>query len=385
MIPPDESRLEAESRFVQREVVLLAVLAVAALGAFQITRTVANREQRATMRDAAAWYDIGVRQLQDGSVDDAVIALRHATSRDRGNRTYGTALARALVAAGRRDDASLALLELRDSAPEDPQTNVELARIAAGRQDVTEAARYYRSALYGVWNGDRATDRTRLHVEFIRFLLAHQQRAVALAELLALVPNLPDDPAAHIEAGQLLLSAGDAARARVQCDRALTIEPRNREALAGAGEAAFTTGDYAAASRYLGEITAPSLRLADLRELSVLIVTSDPLAPRLTQAERQRRLVAAVTQAVGHLDECRATATSSSADATVRLEAVRHEADAFAPALKQGAGRASPDEIEAGTELVYRIEQATADACGPPVGLDSALLINGRRHGAQAR
>ena len=382
MTPPDESRLEAESRFVQREVVLLIVLALAALGAFQLTRTVASREQRATIRDAAAWYDTGVRQLQDGRVDDAVIALRHATSRDRENRTYVTALARALVAAGRRDDAKVALLELRDSAPEDPLTNVELARLAAERRDVTEAARYYRNALYGVWNGERAADRASLHIEFIRFLLASRQPSIALAELLALVPNLPDDAAAHLQAGQLLLAAGDAGRARAQCERALAIKPRNREALGCAGEAAFVTGDYAAVGHLLGAMTAPSPRLADLRELSALILASDPLAPRLATVERWRRLVAAVAQAADHLDECRATATSPSVDAGARLETLRSEADAFEPVLAKGH-RASPDEIEAGAALVYRIEQAVADACGAPVGLDQALLINGRRHGAQ--
>lgn len=208
-IPPaDETSLEAESRFVQREVVLLIVLAVAALGVFQLTRIVAAREQRATARDAAAWYDIGLRQLQQGQVAAAVTSLRHAITRDRENRTYGTALARALVAAGRGDDARLALLDLREAAPEDPPINVELARLAASREDMTEAARYYRSALYGRWDADRSDARVRLHVEFIRLLLDHHQAARALAELLALVPNLPNQAASYIEAGRLLAPRG---------------------------------------------------------------------------------------------------------------------------------------------------------------------------------
>ena len=378
----DETSFEAESRFVQREVVLLIALAVAALGVFQLTRMVANREHRATARDAAAWYDIGVRQLQQGHVDDAVSSLRHATTRDRENRTYGTALARALVGAGRRDDARLALLDLRESAPEDPQINVELARLAAGREDMTDAARYYRSALYGMWDADRSDARVRLHVEFIRLLLDHHQAAGALAELLALVPNLPNHAASYVETGQLLLSAGDAARAREQFVRALGLEPHNREALAGAGEAAFASGDYPAARAYLRDVADASPRLSGLRTLSGLVVTSDPLAPRLTLAERQQRLVAAFAQAVRRADECRASTVAPSPAAAARLDATRREADAFAPTLRPTARRASSDAIETGTDLVYRLEQTAADACGPPVGLDEALLINGRRHGA---
>jgi tetratricopeptide (TPR) repeat protein len=376
--------LEAESRFVQREIVLLAVLVVVALGVFQITRYAANREKRATILDAAAWYEIGLRELHNGRVDDAVSSLRHAATRDRDNRVYRTALARALVAAGRGDDARLALLDLRESAPEDPQTNVELARLAAERKDVTEAVRYYRSALYGVWPSDRGDERVRMHVEFIRFLLEHDQSAMGLAELLALAPNLPDSAIAHVEAGQLLLLAGDPSRAREQFVRALAIDPRNREALGGAGEAAFKEGDYAAARQYLSDVADLSPRLIHFRDLSALILTSNPLAPRLLPAERQKRLVAAFAQAVRRFDECW-TSTAWSADLVARIDEIREKADAFAPSLQLKASGMSPEVIETGTDLVYRLELATAGVCGEPSGLDEALFINARRRGAQSQ
>jgi Tfp pilus assembly protein PilF len=290
-----------------------------------------------------------------------------------------------LIAAGRRDDARLALLDLRESAPEDPQTNVELARVAADRNDVTEAARYYRSALYGVWASDGGDARTRLHVEFIRFLLDHRQMAMGLAELLALVPNLPNDAGAHVEAGGLLLSAGDPPRAREQFVRALGIEPRDRDAQAGAGEAAFAEGDYSAAGRYISAIDKPSPRLAHLRELSMLILSSDPLAPRLTSTDRLKRLVVAFTQAVRRVDECRTTTTAWSGDAAAQLDAIREEANMFELGVQPTIVPASPEVIETGTDLVYRLEQASVEVCGQPTGLDEALLINSRRRGAQTQ
>ena len=344
---------------------------------------VADREQRATIRDAAAWYDVGVRQLQAGRAGDAVDSLRHATRRDRGNRAYGAALARALLAAGRGDDARLVLLDLRESAPDDPQISEELARLAARREDVAEAARYYRSALYGMWDLGQNDARIRLHIEFIRFLLAHRQPTAALAELLALVPNLPDDAAAHVEAGQLALSAGDHARAREQFSRALAMEPRNLEALLGAGEAAFADRDYIAVRRYLSGVSNPSARAAYLRDMSELVLTSDPLAPRLTFAERQRRLAAALTQAMRRIADCTAVAQARSVEAGARLDALRRDAAAFEASLTPATLRASPDLIETGADLVDRLELESAGACGAPAGLDEALLINARRRGAQ--
>jgi Tfp pilus assembly protein PilF len=381
----DASRLDAETQFVRREIILLAVLAVVAVGAFQFTRMVADREQRATTRDAAAWYDVGVRQLQAGQAGDAVDSLRHATRRDRGNRTYGAALARALVAAGRGDDARLVLIDLRESAPDDPQISEELARLASSREDVEEAARYYRNALYGVWDPAHNDARIRLQIEFIRFLLAHRQSTTALAELLAVVPNLPDDTAAHVEAGQLLLSAGDNARARDQFSRALAREPRNLEALTGAAEAAFAGGDYVATRRYLSGVSNPSARAAYLRDVSELVLTSDPLAPRLTLAERELRLTAAIAQVLRRLDNCRSTAQPQSVEASARLETLRGEAAAFDASVMPAALRASPDLVETGVELVDRVETESAGLCGAPTGLDEALLINARRRGAQAQ
>ena len=206
-----------------------------------------------------------------------------------------------------------------------------------------------------------------------------------MAELLAVVPNLPDDAAAHVEAGQLLLSAGDNARARDQFSRALAREPRNLEALTGAAEAAFAGGDYVATRHYLSGVSDPSARAAYLREVSELVLTSDPLAPRLTLAERELRLTAAVAQVMRRLDNCRSAAQPQSVEAGARLETLRGEAVAFEASLKPTALRPSPDLLETGVELVDRVETESAGVCGVPNGLDEALLINARRRGAQAQ
>jgi hypothetical protein len=199
------------------------------------------------------------------------------------------------------------------------------------------------------------------------------------------VPNLPDDAAAHVEAGQLLLTAGDNARARDQFSRAMALEPRNLEALTGAAEAAFAGGDYVATRRYIGGVSNPSARAAYLRDVSELVLTSDPLAPRLTLAERELRLTAAIAQVLRRLDNCRSAAQPQSVEASARLETLRGEAAAFDVSVTPAALRASPDLVETGVELVDRVEAESAGLCGAPSGLDEALLINARRRGAQAQ
>ena len=52
-----------------------------------------------------------------------------------------------------------------------------------------------------------------LRVELIRFLLVHQQRNIALSELLILETDLPQSAADHVETARLFLQAGDAQHA----------------------------------------------------------------------------------------------------------------------------------------------------------------------------
>ena len=47
--------------------------------------------------------------------------------------------------------------------------------------------------------------------------------------------------------------------------------------------------------------------------------------------------------------------------------------------------REDPELLAAGAELVFKIEETTNQSCGAPMGLDEALLLAGRKHGAGER
>jgi tetratricopeptide (TPR) repeat protein len=194
--------------FVHREIVQLLGLIALVVLAFFATRAIARTEQGLVLREAAEWYREGERQLEAGRPAAAVDALQRAAVRNRGEKLYALALARAMALAGDRTAARTTLLALREAAPEDIEINVQLARLEAADGDLAEALRYYRNALYAPWPAERADERRQLRVELIRFLLAQRAERTALTELTALQANLPDDPAAHVLAAQLFSEAG---------------------------------------------------------------------------------------------------------------------------------------------------------------------------------
>ena len=71
----------------------------------------------------------GEHHLAGGQTEPAIRALRRATAINRDNRTYRLALAAALAADRQDDAARQVLLGVRELTPEDPDVNVQLARL----------------------------------------------------------------------------------------------------------------------------------------------------------------------------------------------------------------------------------------------------------------
>jgi tetratricopeptide (TPR) repeat protein len=370
--------VQTERRHVYREIVLLVVLVAVTVAAFFVTRSVAatNREMR--RQEAVAWFESAQQLLQAGRAAEAVAGLRRAAATDPDNKPYHLALASALAASQQEEEAERVLLALRELQPEDSETNLQLARLEARRARVDEARRHYQSAVAALWRPEQVEERRRVRTELIQLLLAHDERARALAELLALGANLPEDAATQVDVGRMFLDARDPSRALEHFLRALEQTPEHGNALAGAGEAAFLLGDYAAARRHLRAAPADDGRVAELLEVTELVLSHDPLAPRLTTRERLRRLTVGFEHASARLEAC-AERLGGDPSQTAHLDGIRAEASAFREML--AARRQPPDIIDDGFDLVYRIERSLEEACGAPaVPLDRALLLIGRRH-----
>lgn len=369
------------STLVHREILKLSALILLAVGSFLMTRAFAASNRRMSLRDAAEWYRRGQQSLDAGRVDEAIDSLRRATVRDRDEKRYDLTLARALALKGDDEAARNVLLTLRDSAPEDADINLQLARLAATRQDVTEALRFYHNALYAPWPIEQADARRRVRVEVIRFLLTHGQTSRALSELLALSSDMPEDAAARVEVAQLFADAGDHTHALDQFQRALTQSPDDGTATAGAGLAAFRLGDYALARTYLHQLPTPSADVQRIRETVDLVLSSDPLASRLGSTERRRRLTADLSHTEQRLSQCGESPDGAPPEGLVVL---RGEAQAFTEQLAQ-PGILEQDTVEAGVDLINREEREIARRCGPPTVLDQALALIGHAHGTDSK
>jgi Tfp pilus assembly protein PilF len=280
---------------------------------------------------------------------------------------YRLSLARALSADGQDDAARQTLMGLRADAPEDPEINLLLARLESRRQDVTAAVRYYQNALYGSWDADRLDEREQLRMELVAYLLENNLRDRALAELLIIAADLPDDAARRIAVAELFLASGDPQRALEQFRRALEDAPSNDAALAGAARAAAGLGDYVSARGYLRRAPAGA-GLDPLRATVEHVLTSDPLAPRLSRAERRRRAIAAATWAARQLERCgRGASGQALRDAILKMPA----RDATAAA-------------EQALTLLHQVDDGALGACRSDDPESRGWLIIARRHPQEA-
>jgi len=373
---------DERSNLIHREILQLVLLITVAVAAFFVTRAIAANNRDMSLRDAAEWYQRGQRELDAGDADTAIDFFRRATVKSRNEKRYVLALARALASKRQDEAARKALLGLRESAPEDPDINLQLARLAADRQDVTEAIRYYHNALYAPWPTDQADARRRARLELIRVLLTHDQRNRAMSELVALSTDLPDEAARHVEVGQLFSSAGDSGRALDQFQRALRLARDSGAALAGAGQAAFQAGDYLLARRYLRNAPEDVGSVTETRELVDLVLSNDPLAARIGSSARRRRLIDDLSYAEERLNSC--VESHPGGQPSADELALRDEAQAFKTQLAPST-LLEEDTIESGVELIDRIERDVVQSCPSPTPRDRALILIGQHHGVDPR
>jgi thioredoxin-like negative regulator of GroEL len=368
------------SRLVHREILKVAALIGIAFGAFFLTRVIAANNRATALEDARIWYERGQHQISEGRIDDAINSFRHARLNNRQERSYSLALARGYAA--NRDTASAhnALLGIHRVAPEDAAVNLALARLAAERRDTAEAVRYYQYTLYAPATAAQPERRRRVRLEMVRFLLTQASRDRAIPELIALSTDLPDDPAARLEVAGLFAQAGDHQRALQHFQTLLRRTPQNQAALAGAARSAFALGEYTVAVRYVRRLAEPAADIAEMRAIADWVLAHDPLAARIAARERSRRLRDNFAIASARLDACIADpATADDAQAT----SLAAEAALFESRLT--AANAGTDAVlDAGVNLIERMERRAIELCPPGTTRDQALILIGERHRAES-
>jgi Tfp pilus assembly protein PilF len=366
------------SRIIRHEIVRLLLLCGIATLAFFFTRAAANSNRATQAKTAAFWYQKGRLALLSKDGESALESFRKATAYDHNNRTYQLALADALEASHEDEQARQLLLRLREATPEDPTINLQLARLVGRTNNVAAAARYYHSALYGVWTGENAeSERQKVRIELIRFLLAHRERGLTLSELLAYSRDLPEDPAMYSEVGELFLQAEDPTRALAHFQHALKLDPKRDDARLGAGKAEYAMGDYGRARSYLAAVSGPAAEQAKpLLEVSELVLANDPLARGLAGTERSARVLTLFNNALGRAQACAPNPEEGSSNLAQLLQ----QAQTLQPTLTPRKLASDSDLVSSTLKLAYELEKENEGSCGASTSLDRALMAIGSKY-----
>lgn len=367
--------------YLKRRSVMVALLSIAAVACFIAVSFLsrAYHAQQQTLGDR--WFHRGMTDLQAQRFRNAVVDFRTALRYSRDDYSYQLNLAEALIGQNRSNEAYAYLLTLWERQPENGFVNLELARIAAQRNQTEQALRHYHNAIYATWPGDQESDRQNTRLELIKYLLKIDAKPQAQAELIALAANLGEEPSEQAELGTLFLQALDYDQALAAFRASLKADPHNQTALAGAGRAAFQLANYPLAQQYLQEAVAADPE--DTESIERLKTTEevllmDPYRQQISVAERARNTAEAFRIAGERLQSCATTTPSGpSANSLAGL------ADSWAkmkPRVTDSALRRNPDSVNDAMELVFNIERQTNTDCGTPSGLDRALLLIAKLH-----
>lgn len=155
------------------------------------------------------WFQRGQIALSSGHPAEAVEDFRSALSFSAANADYQMALAEALAASGRTEEAAAYFSALHEAEPGDGFLNLQLARLAVRRGNPEQAIAYYQDALNGLWRGHGTERRLQIRLELAQYLISLGRSTEVQGDLLAAEGNSLDNPSALFAIANLLREADD--------------------------------------------------------------------------------------------------------------------------------------------------------------------------------
>ena len=359
---------------------LLVVTIVLLLVTLFLFRSFASHREDLARR----WSARGQTALSSGRPDQAIFALRTALSYAPGERAYELLLAQALGAASHTEESYNYFLSLWETQPGDGFINLNLARLAAKKNETQAAINYYRAAIFGTWEGNGTVRRREVRLELAHYLIAHHDPGGARTELLIAGSNDLNDPAVDLALAPLLESVGDTYDALKQYDKVLGQEPDNGPALIASGRLQYQAGNFEEAHRLLERalpsrgatssseaVLSPEAKTMLDNSARILVLAPSRKVP---SKERVDRILKAREIAKSRLSSCNAKISSSGSTAS----SLQNLAAAWSG--REGTtGRSAllrdSNEQEHVMKLVFDTEAQTSTICGAPTGDDALLLL----------
>jgi tetratricopeptide (TPR) repeat protein len=361
----------------------LVLLGLAFLITAALARTYHSREEGL----AAEWSRKGDSDFAQGMRARAFEDFQNSLSYNPENPNVQLRLAEALLAEGGYTEAHSYLASLWDQTPGSGRVNLDLAHVFEDSGDVDQAIRYFHGAIFGSWENEPAAQRRKVRLELIHFLLAHQLTSDAQAEIAGLSADTPSENGIlREENGQLFLKAGEPGKALAEFEAALKTNSRQSAWLADAGQVAFEDGDYLKAESYFSksdrESPSPEVQASLLLVRDIL--GNDPYLAGLSNEERARRTSNNLQHELERLRNCarRGTDKAASRELPPALQPLAKEAQDSQKRLRLASLENNPDLRDDTMQLVYRIQDAVSQTCGPGNSLDEALKLIEKRQEA---
>jgi tetratricopeptide (TPR) repeat protein len=381
---------EESPRVFSRELVLLLCVLVL-LVLLALTALLARRYHKKVHALADAMFAQGQADEQAGRINAALTDYRNALAYNPDNPRFEFYLAKALAAARRDDEARSYLLNLLSETPGSGEINLELARMAAHRNSMADAMRYYQGAIYGEWADDPVAMRWQVRRELCEFLLERGGIKPAVSEVIALAQNTPANNPAQLKIASQLLVRTQQWNHALDLYRTLLAADRNdEESLAGAAQAAFELGEYNTAMEYFDRL-APDGRewpdLANRYDMTRRILAADPILPRLSAEVRAQRVANALALAQTRMEACARQTGQSLEQGTPQtdLQGLYEQGKNLQQDWTLRYLERFPDRRDAAMAYAFSVENAAAAACGEPQGDDRALWLLGRSRSAVNR
>lgn len=364
------------SPYLKPELVTLALLTGLAIVFFLAVSALSRVYSAQRESLAERWAARGVNDLNSALYRPAVEDFRTALLYDRDNSDYQLSLAEALMGLHRESEAQAYLANLWEREPDNGMVSLELARIAASNGETERALRFYHNAIYGAWSGNPDIPMRKARLELIAYLVRIDARQQADAELIDLAAaSVAGDAAQQIQLGQMFTKVGDYQRALGAFRAALQHERRNRQAMAGAGEAAFQLGRFPMAERYLARAHAlapDDAQTARWLDMAQIVLHWDPFRPQVSVAQRRHVAIEAFAASGDRLKSCRSP--------TQQEQALQQQWQKLEPQVTNRAINRQPDLVNTILQLAFGIEKQTAGNCGPQNDADRALLLVAKMH-----
>ena len=258
--------------------------------------------------------------------------------------------------------------------------NLALGRLFAREQLFDKAIQYYHNAIYGLWPGDPDTKRRDTEFELIGLLLQHKAYPQAQAELITTAAACPTIPVCGYEwpscSPSLRTTSMPWPNSRKCCGpititRLRSTAPAtwlfNWAAIAPLKDICRVRAAERPA-KYAGRTGAENCRSG---------AAGHPFAPRISDAERSRRVRSAFQAAGERLDNCARIKELdlSSRSPSSGLPALKAQWLVSAPRVARLRPPRDGGDLDEIMDLVFEIEQQTQATCGTPDSLDQALLF----------